>query len=183
MNRFSYSDSRSERLEPELVRGKPLCMASYKWLFHSSRYPAQPSDTALKFGAKENNHIAVIRKNKFFIVPLVDPTGRELSAAELELQFNRIISAAGKIPEEYPVGVLSGDNRDHWTDARKILIAASPDGSNGEALRQIESAMIVVALEDTKPITREDISWGVWTGDGRNRFYDKHQRMWFLYLP
>ena len=46
-----------------------------------------------------------------------------------------------------------------------------------EALRKIESAMIVVALDDTKPITREDISWAVWTGDGRNRFYDKHQRM------
>lgn len=25
-------------------------------------------------------------------------------------------------------------------------------------------------------MTREDISWACWVGDGRNRFYDKHQR-------
>lgn len=35
--------------------------------------------------------------------------------------------------------------------------------------------MIIVCLDDTKPVTREDISWGTWVGDGRNRFYDKHQ--------
>ena len=40
----------------------------------------------------------------------------------------------------------------------------------------IEGAMIVVTLDDTKPVTREDISWSTWVGDGRNRWYDKHQR-------
>jgi carnitine O-acetyltransferase len=149
-------------------------MASYKWLFHSSRYPVKPSDTARKFDPKKNNHIAVIRKNKFFIVPLADASGRELSGAELELQFNRIIEAAGTTPGQYPIGALTGENRDTWTDARKALLAASPE--NEQALREIESAMVVVALDDTKPITRENISWGTWVGDGRNRFYDKHQR-------
>lgn len=35
--------------------------------------------------------------------------------------------------------------------------------------------MLVLALDDTKPVTREDISWACWVGDGKNRFYDKHQ--------
>ena len=35
--------------------------------------------------------------------------------------------------------------------------------------------MIVVCLDDTKPITREETSWACWVGDGKNRFYDKHQ--------
>ncbi|KAJ3516967.1 hypothetical protein NLJ89_g785 [Agrocybe chaxingu] len=35
--------------------------------------------------------------------------------------------------------------------------------------------MIVLALDDTKPVTREDISWQTWVGNGRNRWYDKHQ--------
>ncbi|KXN82235.1 Carnitine O-acetyltransferase, mitochondrial [Leucoagaricus sp. SymC.cos] len=61
------------------------------------------------------------------------------------------------------------------TEARKDLVAVTPDGRNEECLRKIESAMIVVALDDTKPVTREDVSWGMWVGDGRNRFYDKHQ--------
>lgn len=168
----------SGRLEPEKIRGTPLCMASYKWLFHASRYPVKPSDTAHKFDAETHDHIAVVRKNKFFIVPLADSTGRELSAAELELQFNRIIAAAGEKPDPHPVGALSGDNRDLWADARQALLAASPDGRNEELLRKIESAMIVLSLDDTKPVTREDVSWRSWVGDGRNRFYDKHQCEW-----
>jgi len=35
--------------------------------------------------------------------------------------------------------------------------------------------MVVLALDDTKPVTREDISWQTWVGDGRNRWCDKHQ--------
>ncbi|KXN85033.1 Carnitine O-acetyltransferase, mitochondrial [Leucoagaricus sp. SymC.cos] len=218
----------SGQLEPEKVKGVPLCMASYKWLFHSSWYRVKPSDTARKFDHEENNPIAVIRENKFFIVSPVDATsgrepsvaelelqfnriiaaagetpdvypvennpiavirenkffivspvdatsGREPSVAELELQFNRIIAAAGETPDVYPVGALTINNRDLWSEARKDLVDATPDGRNEECLRMIESAMIVVALDDTKPITREDVSWGMWVGDGRNRFYDKHQ--------
>jgi carnitine O-acetyltransferase len=61
------------------------------------------------------------------------------------------------------------------SQARADLIAASP--ANAKALERIESAMIVVALDDTKPVTREETSWGCWAGDGRNRFWDKHQRV------
>jgi len=32
-----------------------------------------------------------------------------------------------------------------------------------------------VALDDTKPTTREEVSHGLWVGDGKNRFFDKHQ--------
>jgi carnitine O-acetyltransferase len=53
-------------------------------------------------------------------------------------------------------------------------VAASP--INAKSLERIESAMIVVCLDDTRPVTREDASWQTWVGDGRNRFYDKHQR-------
>lgn len=65
----------SQTLEPE--RGKtPLCMASYKWMFHASRYPAIPSDTARKFDYKqEYNHFIVMRDNRFFVVPLADAQG------------------------------------------------------------------------------------------------------------
>jgi carnitine O-acetyltransferase len=36
--------------------------------------------------------------------------------------------------------------------------------------------MIVVALDNSEPTSREDLSWRAWVGDGRNRWYDKHQR-------
>ncbi|RDB15196.1 Carnitine O-acetyltransferase, mitochondrial [Hypsizygus marmoreus] len=163
----------SGSLEPDKVRGTPLCMESYKWLFHASRYPTIPSDTAQKFSAAENNHIVVLRKNRFFVVPLTNPvTGQELSAAELEVQFTRIQSKAGTTPHPTPIGVLTSDNRDNWTHAREALLALP---ENAPLARKVESAMIIVCLDDTKPITRENLSWQTWVGDGKNRWYDKHQ--------
>ena len=79
------SPSLSQQLEPEKVRGAPLCMDSYKWLFHSSRYPTKPNDTAQKFDPAAHNHVVFVRKNKFFKVSLVNRAGIELSAAELEV--------------------------------------------------------------------------------------------------
>ena len=122
---------------------------------------------------------------------LADKSGRELSAAELEAQIEKIIALAGS-EKATPVGALTSDNRDNWADvrikdawslsatltmnsyqARAALLAASQ--SNAASLEEIESAILVVALDDTKPVTREQISWGCWVGDGKNRFYDKHQ--------
>ncbi|KAJ7195467.1 acyltransferase ChoActase/COT/CPT, partial [Mycena pura] len=166
----------TKELEPERVRGAPLCMASYEWLFHASRYPTKPSDTARKFDPATHNHVVFVRKNKFYTVPLAHSSGQELSAAELETQIERVIEMAGDTPAT-PVGALTSDNRDNWTDARAALLAASPD--NAASLEAIESAMIVVCLDDTKPVTREEISNACWVGDGRNRFYDKHQLVVF----
>ncbi|KAF9646180.1 acyltransferase ChoActase/COT/CPT [Thelephora ganbajun] len=165
----------SGSLEPEKVRGAPLAMSSYKWLFHSSRYPTKPADTARKFDAVKNNHIIFVRKNKFFEVPLAY-NGIDLSEAELQVQIERVIQLAGDEPG-VPVGALTGQNRDIWTEARKDLISASEQ--NGVSLERIESAMIVVCLDDTKPVTREEASWACWVGDGKNRFYDKHQLIVF----
>ncbi|KAK2460472.1 hypothetical protein APHAL10511_007519 [Amanita phalloides] len=164
----------SGRLEPEKVRGVPLSMDSNKWLFHASRYPVKPSDTAFKFNAQTNNHIIAIRRNRFYVIPLADASGCEVSAAELEVQFERIIARAASAPDALPIGALTSDNRDLWADARAALIATSP-AHNATLLRKIESAMIVVSLDEGKPVTREDISWNTWVGDGRNRWYDKHQ--------
>ena len=157
-------------------------MNSFKWLFHSSRYPVKPSDTAHKFDHATNNHIIVLRKNRFFLVPLADTTGQEYSAAEIEIQLQNIIAFAGSEASPTPVGALTSDNRDIWADAREALLAASPSGKNAELLRKIEGAMIILALDDTNPVTRKEISWSTWVGDGRNRWYDKHQRKPYLFL-
>lgn len=93
-----------------------------------------------------------------------------------------MIAQAGSSRASTPIGALTSDDRDKWTDAREALLAASPSGLNAQSLEAIESAMMVLALDDTRPVTREDISWSCWVGDGRNRFYDKHQRELLSYL-
>lgn len=72
-----------QQLLPEKVRGIPLDMSSYKWLFNSCRYPVKPSDTARKFDPQSNNHVVFVRKNKFYEVPVVID-GVPLSTKELE---------------------------------------------------------------------------------------------------
>lgn len=166
----------SKQLEPEKIRGMPLAMESYEWLFHSSRYPVKPSDKARKYDPTTHNHVVFVRKNKFFKVPLADKSGRELSAAELEAQIEKVIAMAGQW-KAVPVGALTSENRDTWTDARDALLAASQE--NAASLEAIESAMLIVCLDDFAPVTREDAGWGCWVGDGRNRFYDKHQLIVF----
>ena len=143
--------------------------------FNASRYPVKPSDIAKKFDPKTHNHVVFVRKNKYYEVQM-DEDGIPLSTAELEAQISQVIKLAGE-SRAIPVGALTSENRDIWAEARENLIKASP--KNAQSLERIESAIIVVPLDDKIPVTREDISWKCWVGDGRNRFYDKHQLIVF----
>lgn len=154
-------------LEPEYMRGQPMAMSSYEYMFNCCRIPADGADYAQKFSAKENQHILAVRKNQFFKVPLV-VDGQQLNVSELEKQFERIYEIADTAPA---VGVLTAANRDLWTDARKKLLAADP--ANEQALREIESGGFLICLDDAKPVTREERAHQYWHGDGCNRWFDK----------
>lgn len=157
-----------------MVKTTPLDMSSYKYLFNSSRIPEKPEDTARKYDPATHNHIIVVRRGRFYEVEVVDASGEFLSAADLQKQFERIQELADSQPDEqYPVGILTAENRDTWTEARQLLLDAAP--ANKQALERIESAIIVLALDNSKPVTREEHSRGLWIGDGKSRFFDKHQ--------
>ncbi|KAF8158529.1 acyltransferase ChoActase/COT/CPT, partial [Crassisporium funariophilum] len=167
---FVHVDDQLRRDPAKRAASLIKAMLPFKELTESGRLEPEK-----KFDPKSNNHIVVVRKNRFFTVPLADASGREFSAAEIETQLNNIILHAGSVPSSTPIGALTSDNRDLWADGRAALLAASPSGKNAQLLKKIEGAMIVVALDDIKPVTREDISWSTWVGDGRNRWFDKHQ--------
>ncbi|TFA97421.1 Carnitine O-acetyltransferase [Trichoderma ghanense] len=157
----------SGTLEPEYMKGLPICMDSYKWMFNASRVAARPADYPVKFSPAENKHFVAIRKNQFFKVPH-EVAGKQLNTSELEQQFNRIYQVAERVS---PVGALTSENRDIWADARELLVSASP--KNKEALEVIESASFVVCLDDASPVTLEERAHQYWHGDGANRWYDK----------
>ncbi|KAJ9245331.1 hypothetical protein DTO027B5_1402 [Paecilomyces variotii] len=154
-------------LEPEYMRGQPMAMSSYEYMFNCSRIPAEPADYPKKYSHKEHNHIVVIRKNQFFKVPTV-VDGRQLNTSELQQQFERIYQIADRAPG---VGVLTAANRDFWTAARKRLIEAN--AANEQALQDIESSGFVVCLDDATPVTLEERAHQYWHGDGSNRWFDK----------
>ncbi|KNZ55717.1 hypothetical protein VP01_2601g1 [Puccinia sorghi] len=168
----------TKQLEPDFGRSGPLCMNSYRWLFNSCRYPCKPSDTAKKFDPLVNNHLAVIRKGKFFEFPVIKPNGSYLSEAELETQFEKVIELAGPNETPFPLGALTTQDRDTWADTRVEICYSD----NCESLKRIESSIICVALDDTSPMTIDEasdarilIGFTIWAGGCKNRFFDKQQ--------
>ena len=154
-------------LEPEYMRGVPMAMGSYKYMFNCCRIPADGADYPKKYAADENQHIVIVRKNQFFKVPLV-VNGVPLNVSELQQQYQRIYDIAQTAPA---VGVLTAADRDLWTDARKKILAADP--ANELALRDIESAGFLLCLDDAAPVTLEERAHQYWHGDGCNRWFDK----------
>ncbi|WVQ82818.1 hypothetical protein IAT38_004950 [Cryptococcus sp. DSM 104549] len=165
----------SELLEPEKVKGQPLCSASYKYMFNAVRTPTKPADIATSYGP-DNHHIVVLRNNRYF---KVDTKGR--GKAELAEAFRKVKAAAdGK--EGSGLGVLCADDRDVWTDARDHLLSLSP--SNKASIQTIDSAILCVCLDDGPAPANEDArAWSLWAGGhdrspkgkGFNRWFDKHQ--------
>ncbi|KAG0361784.1 Carnitine O-acetyltransferase mitochondrial [Podila minutissima] len=158
-----------ESLAPEMVKKTPLDSSTYKYMFNACRYPAKPSDFELAFDPAQNNHVAVVRHNQFFVFDLVKD-GKVLSTADIEAQLDAIVKQAGD-RKDPAIGALTSDNRDIWTEARKTLINAG--SQNEELLRKIESSVFLLCLDDSSPVTRDEVSRACWHGDGRNRFFDK----------
>ncbi|RUS16391.1 hypothetical protein BC937DRAFT_91265 [Endogone sp. FLAS-F59071] len=159
----------NQTLEYEHAKNDPLCMYSYKWMFNACRMPAKPSDYEMAFDPATNNHIVAVRHNQFYVIE-TQHDGRQLSTAELEVQFAGVLAQAGD-KKDPSIGVLTSENRDVWTDYRDLLIKAHP--AHKAALEKIESSIFLVCLDDTAPVTRDELSRACWHGDGRNRYYDK----------
>jgi carnitine O-acetyltransferase len=160
----------SRTLEPEYMKKLPLCMDLYKFMFHACRIPEPDSDTCVIHPTQGNEHIIVVRKNRFFKVAYKSE-GRQLSTSELELEYYKIYDATKNEPAGPAIGALTSENRDKWVEFRKQLIDA--DARNANALKEIEAAAFLVCLDEQAPVTREERAHQYWHGDGQNRFYDK----------
>lgn len=159
----------SGKMEPEMNRTSALDMHMFRFLFNNCRIPAKPSDVTRSVDPSKFDHVIVVRKNKFYKFNLcVD--GQPLSTREIELQLAKIVKMAGTTKDP-AVGALTGANRDKWTTWRDHLIESS--STNAASLNEIETASMVLCMDDTSPVTKEEASRACWHGDGQNRFYDK----------
>jgi len=159
----------TETLEPDYMRKQPIAMSSFKYMFNTCRIPEEGKDKVTIFGPQGNQFIVVMRKNKFFKV-WHEVDGKELSTADLEAQFRKVVQLAGN-EAVTPIGAFTSDNRDNWAANRKALIAANP--ANEASLNVIEKSSFLVCLDDTAPHTLEERARDCWHGDGRNRWFDK----------
>ncbi|KAI9199507.1 acyltransferase ChoActase/COT/CPT [Polychytrium aggregatum] len=154
---------------PDKGKDGPLSSDQYGYMFNTCRIPQIPADKTAVYDPARHHHIVVIRKNKFFLLDTVHADGHQLSTHELQKQLSKIVDLAGSGKDE-PLGLFTTQHRDTWSKIRDELLK-SP--SNRAALEKIESASLVVCLDDTSPITRAEASRACWHGDGQNRFFDK----------
>ncbi|SCV66893.1 BQ2448_5539 [Microbotryum intermedium] len=194
-------------LEPEPA-GKEgeLCMESYKWAFNANRIPAKPADYAVKIreDAREAQHVVVVLRNRFYKVPVVDGKGREFTVQEMRKGLQGLLDGVEKEVkgEGEGVGILTGLNRDTWTDAYQHLIQ---DERNKKIVEEISNSAFVVAFDQHRPEPRmekvegkggknlagegiRDFSERLWKaggegkgiGEGANRWWDKPQQ-WVVF--
>lgn len=160
----------SETLAPDMNKTQPLDMASYKWMFNACRYPAKPADYSVKFKAEESQYIIVIRKDRYFRVEM-QQNGKDVSPEVLAESIRQVYDTVGNnAGQDSCLGLLTADNRDHWTDNREILIK---DPRNAKSLKEIEIAAFVICLDDALPKNDEEINPLAIHSDGTDRFWDK----------
>ena len=166
----------TEGLAPEMAGGAAQDMSMYKFLFNAARVPVKPVDSYVTYDSTHYHHVVVCCKSHFFLVQTTDlATGTELSTEEIAARIAAVRARAQDMgTASSAVGVLSADDRDAWADSRSALLAADPSGRNAASLKALESAVLVVCLDDEEPGADTDArARQCWHGSGRNRFFDK----------
>lgn len=67
---------------------------------------------------------------------------------------------------QYPVAVLTSEDRDSWTSARQELETLM---SNTEPLKMIDSSLFVLCLDQDEPETPDEVTRVFLHGNGKNR--------------
>ncbi|KAJ1915324.1 Carnitine O-acetyltransferase mitochondrial [Mycoemilia scoparia] len=161
---------------PATMRGKPLCMHQYKYMFGTCRHPGDGKDWTEKYSGQKSRHVMVVHKGQFYSLDPYNESGDLLSIAEIKTCISQILSRSyysSKISKHYPpIGILTTTPRQQWFNARETLTRISKH--NADAVEKIESSAFLLSLEDTCPQTMEEMSRACWHGDGKNRYYDKN---------
>ena len=179
---------RQGTLEPDLWRGTPLCMHQYRKMFGAARIPQRRRDEVIIDDA--SRHVAVLTKGRFYSFDVLQEDGslgltkRELRHG-LQMAVELAESDAADASRANLVGALTSLERDKWAALRSQLEASS--SRNRSNLQRIDSAILIVCLDDDKPTTMEEMAQTMLHGVSRvssqreelgscvNRWYDKLQ--------
>ncbi|KAJ2613002.1 Carnitine O-acetyltransferase mitochondrial [Coemansia sp. RSA 1365] len=162
----------SDNFETDNIRGKPMCMHQYQYMFGTCRHPGKTRDWTEVYSRDESGHVAVAYGGRFFTVQVPTGGNRKATIAQLERQLQAIINTSTPVERSHAIGVLTAATRDDWYAGRESLLQAAP--ANADRLRQLESAAFLVSLETSAPTTHEEFSLACHCGDGASRYFDKN---------
>lgn len=166
------------RLNPKDESSAPLCSSQFPASVGSARIPLPNRDAF--FVASSPKHVVFITsKNRYYAVDVIDSRGRVASNASIRAAIEELLRLDNEqsTPHlHHHCGPLTAGNRDSWAALRRELLDSDP-ATNGHTLSTIDSALVVVCLDDTgvAPTTPEQLVLSSLHGDGReNRWYDKN---------
>ncbi|ODV84086.1 hypothetical protein CANARDRAFT_29532 [[Candida] arabinofermentans NRRL YB-2248] len=161
----------NESLSPELIKGSPFCMESFKWMFNNCRIPGEKSDTNSKFTPSENRFMIVISNDRFYKLYHHDSNDQILPLSTIYANLSSIHINSHKLGKpKNSIGILTSGDRDTWYKDYKELIS---NPINSMSLRDIHASSFILILDDAFPQTIHSKSTNVWFGTGSNRYSDK----------
>ncbi|KAG1289404.1 hypothetical protein G6F66_009390 [Rhizopus arrhizus] len=171
---------KTRHLEPDVIRGTPLCMSQFHRLFATSRVPTQNGCQMVPH--PESRHIVILSHSQFYYFHVFNDSG-DFTLTEKEIAANLKAILRDKSTPKVGLGVLTTENRRQWAHIRGQL---ENDEVNREALHLIDEALFVVCLDHVEPKTSEELSnnmlcgtydlqEGKQVGTCTNRWYDKLQ--------
>lgn len=149
-----------------MVNAYPLDMSQYFRLFNSTRIP-KPKRDVLHTDQK-GRHLLVMRKGNMYVFDAVDRDGNLVRPEEILSHLKYILADSAPAPQ-FPLGVLTSENRDVWAGLREKLLAAG----NEESLGLVDNALFCLCLDEEVLRDHIHISHNMLHGDGCNRWYDK----------
>lgn len=179
---------RKEELPPDTLKGQPLCMYQYSRLFGTARIP---TENGCQIGQDPSaKHIVVLCFGQFYWFDVLDDNSDLImSEKDVALNLQAIIGDAEQTPiqeaAKSALGVLSTENRKIWSGLRDVL-SREEGSNNSDCLNIVDSALFVLCLDYTEPITGAELCMnmlcgsskverGVQVGTCTNRWYDKLQ--------
>jgi carnitine O-acetyltransferase len=174
---------RREALSPDIVKGTgaPLCMDQFKVLFGTSRQPSESRDEVIVH--QDGHHgkrttralscrqcaiastnsvrvVVVLSNNLFYSFPVLWPDTGDVAVCEADVRkiLRAIRADSSRVrPDESArtaLGALTTASRSQWASARAKLCESSE--RNRAALRIVDSALFVLALDDYRPESTDD---------------------------
>lgn len=179
---------RKEELPPDMIRGTPLDMYQYSRLFGTARVP---TDSGCQIEQDPHSkHVVVMCHGQFYWFDVLDDNSDAImTEKDVSINLQTIVDDASQTPiqdaAKGALGVLSTENRKTWSGLRDVL-TREEGSNNADCLGIVDSALFIVCLDYTEPITASalcqnmlcgtsEIEKGVQIGTCTNRWYDKLQ--------
>uniref|UniRef100_A0A7S1CRN0 Choline/carnitine acyltransferase domain-containing protein n=1 Tax=Bicosoecida sp. CB-2014 TaxID=1486930 RepID=A0A7S1CRN0_9STRA len=167
-----------EVVPPIMFQGVvPLCMDQYKRMFSSTRLPGRECDEIKQYDVDVSKHIAVLHHGYWYRMPMYRWDGTPFTPSEMQGMLDAVkADVAGREPcdeDEGSIAAMTAWDRSKWAEAREEYFS---EGLNKVSLQMIESAILVVVLDDDAPADGDFTAkaYSLMHGhDGTDRWFDK----------